>query len=229
MGVYPGEDWCDPSADAPHAKWHLETGIGLADWAHLADLYYQVGTSIIFVQFRYSFVTVSFSRSYLRQMNKQMILQKKTAQRQQQHIWPKKWYFRFTISSSAALLIVVSKYIKNLESYTWRRIYKSNRYISLPAPRAASRSGACAGRLPWPQALSIRGSGCTSPTPRWGGRGPLRFSPTCLNIYLCFFVRNLSVSFVNLPTIPVLDRLSDWMDREGGVLARQLLKKTFSH
>ena len=75
--MYPGEDWCDPSADAPHAKWHLETGIGLADWAHLADLYYQVGTSIIFVQFRYSFVTVSFSRSYLRQMNKQMILQKK--------------------------------------------------------------------------------------------------------------------------------------------------------
>ena len=109
MGVYPGEDWCDPSADAPHAKWHLETGIGLADWAHLADLYYQVGTSIIFIQFRYSFVTVSFSRSYLRQMNKQMILQKKTAQRRQQHIRPNKYNIFDSLSSFAAWQIVASK------------------------------------------------------------------------------------------------------------------------
>ena len=42
IGVYPGENLCNPSSNSPHAKWHLETGIGLVDWGHLADLYFQV-------------------------------------------------------------------------------------------------------------------------------------------------------------------------------------------
>ena len=37
INVYPGEEWCDPTA-LPHAKWHLQTGIALADFMHLADL-----------------------------------------------------------------------------------------------------------------------------------------------------------------------------------------------
>ncbi len=37
VGVYPGEGWCNP-APLPHAKWHLQTGIALVDFAHLADL-----------------------------------------------------------------------------------------------------------------------------------------------------------------------------------------------
>ena len=40
--VYPGESRCNPSYKSPHAKWHLQAGIGDADEAHLADLIYQV-------------------------------------------------------------------------------------------------------------------------------------------------------------------------------------------
>ncbi len=36
-GVYPGEEWCNP-APLPHAKWHLQTGIALVDFARLADM-----------------------------------------------------------------------------------------------------------------------------------------------------------------------------------------------
>lgn len=33
--VYPGESWCNPVI--PHAKWHLESGLGLLDLTYLAD------------------------------------------------------------------------------------------------------------------------------------------------------------------------------------------------
>jgi hypothetical protein len=33
--LIPGEGWCNPLI--PHAKWHLETGIALADFVFLSD------------------------------------------------------------------------------------------------------------------------------------------------------------------------------------------------
>ena len=39
-GIYPGEDWCNPLI--PHAKWHLETGIGLTDLLFLADEFHKI-------------------------------------------------------------------------------------------------------------------------------------------------------------------------------------------
>ncbi len=38
IGVYPGEARCSSDPSAPHAKWHLQTAVGLVDLAHLADL-----------------------------------------------------------------------------------------------------------------------------------------------------------------------------------------------
>lgn len=35
VNLYPGGDWCNPVI--PHAKWHLQTGIGLVDLTYLAD------------------------------------------------------------------------------------------------------------------------------------------------------------------------------------------------
>lgn len=40
VGIYPGEDWCNPLI--PHAKWHLETGIGLTDLLFLANEFYKI-------------------------------------------------------------------------------------------------------------------------------------------------------------------------------------------
>ncbi len=37
VDVYPGELDCNP-APLPHAKWHLQTGIALVDFAHLSNL-----------------------------------------------------------------------------------------------------------------------------------------------------------------------------------------------
>ncbi len=38
--IYPGEDWCNPLI--PHAKWHLQTGVGLFDLVVLTDEMYKL-------------------------------------------------------------------------------------------------------------------------------------------------------------------------------------------
>ncbi len=35
-GLYPGEQWCGPGP-YPHAKWHQQSAVGLADLTFLAD------------------------------------------------------------------------------------------------------------------------------------------------------------------------------------------------
>ncbi|XP_059083578.1 uncharacterized protein LOC131880876 [Tigriopus californicus] len=40
IGIYPGETWCNPVI--PHAKWHLETSIALADFAVMANEMYKI-------------------------------------------------------------------------------------------------------------------------------------------------------------------------------------------
>lgn len=38
--IYPGDFWCNP--DIPHAKWHLESAIGLLDLTYLVDRMYTI-------------------------------------------------------------------------------------------------------------------------------------------------------------------------------------------
>ncbi len=37
-GLYPGAGRCNSDPTAPHAKWHLQSAVGLVDLVHLADL-----------------------------------------------------------------------------------------------------------------------------------------------------------------------------------------------
>ena len=38
--LYPGEEWCN--LVIPHAKWHVQTGIALTDFAFLTDEMYTI-------------------------------------------------------------------------------------------------------------------------------------------------------------------------------------------
>ena len=40
IGIYPGEEWCNP--ELPHCKWHVEAAIGLVDFVNLADKVYRL-------------------------------------------------------------------------------------------------------------------------------------------------------------------------------------------
>ena len=40
VNVYPGDEWCDPVG--PHAKWHLESALGLMDLTYLGDEMYRI-------------------------------------------------------------------------------------------------------------------------------------------------------------------------------------------
>ena len=33
--IYPGDVWCNPQI--PHAKWHLQSGVGLLDLVYICD------------------------------------------------------------------------------------------------------------------------------------------------------------------------------------------------
>ena len=42
INMYPGEEWCN--LIIPHAKWHLQTGIALTDFAFLSDEVHRIFT-----------------------------------------------------------------------------------------------------------------------------------------------------------------------------------------